>query len=171
MSNQEKIDVFFHNLTQKIADTFFKDKLNETKINEEKYLYSINIEAIDIVNSLKSKSKELVELLAKNLEINDVRSLKYHFDNKIQSTEFLNDLKHSIKSFNTKGELNKEVFMNNTIEFIKYSFSKNSFKSKLLNLKEHDNFYEWVYHKKDTILCGYSLVIFILTFSFYVFIN
>lgn len=171
MSDKETFDVFFHNLSEKIVETYFKEKINEEKLNENKWIYSLNTNSDDIIKGLKNKSKDLSKLLSNSIGISNIRSTKYYFDRQLENSEFINTLKNTTKSFTTNSKLNYDSHYNNTIEFIKYGFSTNSFKKNILNLKDHDNFYDWANSKKEAIVCGYSLVIFLLTFSFYVFLN
>ena len=67
--------------------------------------------------------------------------------------------------------LNKERYLVEYGQFIKYVLTIDNLKDKIFNLKTHDNFKDWLISKKETVLCGFSLVIFLLSFTFYVFID
>ena len=70
----------------------------------------------------------------------------------------------------TKEYLNS-VVIDKCVPFLVNQINNDMKKDKIFNLKTHDNFKDWLISKKETVLCGFSLVVFLLSFTFYVFVD
>lgn len=169
--DSETFDLFFHNLSIKISETFFSKKFKTTKIGKDSYKHISNSNTKDIVRILIKNTSKMSKILSENLEIIDINSINVVLNNHFKSLYFREKINDITKPFFTKGELTKERYMVEYGQFIKFSLTSESLKEKIFNLKTHDNFKDWIISKKETALCGLSLVIFLLSFTFYVFVD
>ena len=170
-SDSETIDIFFHNLAEKIVNTFYNNILVEKRISETKYHYTVNLEVDNLIKSLKNKSKELSILISESLQIKNIESIDNLLQKQFSSNSFAEKINSTSKDFDTDGKLDIDSYILDKVTFIKFCLKEDSIKEKIIDLKDFDNFYDWVKGHKESVLCGYSLVIFMLTFSYYVFIN
>ena len=169
--DSETFDLFFHNLSIKISETFFSKKFKTTKVSKDKYKHISNANTVDIVKILVRNSSKMAKILGENLEIIDIKSIEVVLNNHFKSLYFREKISDITKPFFTQGELTKERYLVEYGQFIKFTLTSDSLKEKIFNLKTHDNFKDWVISKKETVLCGFSLVIFLLSFTFYVFVE
>ena len=113
----------------------------------------------------------MAKILGENLHIADINSIESVLNNHFSTLHFEEKIQDISKPFYTQGELTKERYLVEYGQFIKYALTTDNLKDKIFNLKTHDNFKDWLISKKETVLCGFSLVIFLLSFTFYVFID
>lgn len=169
--DSEVFEKFFHNLAIKISDFFFKNKIVTSKISDKKYRNEVDIDTNLIINSLIKTTPKMVKILTDNLNINDKNSLQVILISHFKSAEFRRKIEGVSKPYYTTGEVPQEKILIEMNNFLKYSLKSRALKNKILNLKSYDNFLDWLISKKDAVLCGFSLVIFLLSFTFYVFID
>lgn len=169
--DSETFDTFFYNLSIKISETFFSKKFKTIKVGPNKYKHEIKVNPNDIIKVLNKNINKMAKILGENLDILDIKSIKIVLTNHFKSIQFKEKIKDITKPFTTEGKLSKEKFLVEYGQFLKYSLTSQSLKEKLFNLKSHDNFKDWLISKKETVLCGFSLVVFMLSFTFYVFID
>lgn len=168
--DSETFDLFFHNLSIKISETFFSKKFNTIKVDGN-YRHVSNANHLDIIKILKRNTPKMAKILGENLHIVDTKSIESVLNNHYSTLHFEEKLQDITKPFFTQGELTKERYLVEYGQFIKYVLTIDNLKDKIFNLKTHDNFKDWLISKKETVLCGFSLVIFLLSFTFYVFID
>ena len=113
----------------------------------------------------------MIKILSENLNIKDTKSIEIILTSHFKSLSFRKKLEGVTRPFFTVNQLPEEQVLLEMNNFLKYALKSKSLKNKILNLKSHDNFVDWLVSKKDAVLCGFSLVIFLLSFTFYVFIE
>tara|TARA_B100001248_G_scaffold201899_1_gene156090 strand:- start:26760 stop:27281 length:522 start_codon:yes stop_codon:yes gene_type:complete len=169
--DSETFDLFFYNLSVKISETFFSKKFITTKESADRFKHVSNANSEDIIKILVRNIPQVAKIISANLEIIDVKSIETVLRNHFLSLHFKEKMNDITKPFYTNGELTKERYLVEYGQFIKFALTSDSLKDKIFNLKTHDNFKDWLISKKETVLCGFSLVVFLLSFTFYVFVD
>jgi hypothetical protein len=171
LENSDIFDLFFYNLSIKVSETYFLGDYKSTKVSKNKYKHETNIEP-EIINKILIKNiPNMTNILSKNLKISNVDKLQNLLNTHFTSVQFKNKIADITNPFYTDGELSKEQFMVEYGQFIQYTLTSQHLKDKMFDLKSHDSFQSWLISKKETVLCGLSLVIFLLSFTFYVFLG
>jgi len=177
MSNNEVFEQIIETVSKKIINEYLTDitivKNGNTEDNNKKQLfqYSNNLNSAIIIEALNNNVDNIAMNISRHINIKDIQSIKKILNDRINSSNFKNQLNKLSYEFSTTKKMSVSELKNIYYQHIKYNLLYGDIREKIFALAKDDDFKDWLKRRWKLVTCGYMAILLILFITYYVFIH
>lgn len=170
MSNTEIFDKIIENVSKSIINEYLTD-LTIVETQDKKFRYGNNLNTKEIIDSLEKNVNTISFHISRQLNIEDVNSIKKILINHIESKDFKTQIDKLTVEFTSKNKLDAIDLKKIYYQHLKYHLMQGNVKEKIFALSRDDDFKDWLKRRWKIVIAGYFAVLAVLFITYYVFLN
>ena len=170
MSNIEIFDKIIENVSKSIINEYLTD-LTIVETHDKKFRYGNNLNTKEIIDSLEKNLNTISFHISRQLNIEDVNSIKKILLDHISSSDFKKQIEKLTIQFTSRNKLDSTDLKKIYYQHLKYHLMQGNVKEKIFALSRDDDFKDWLKRRWKAVIAGYCAVLTVLLVTYYVFLN